>query len=96
MLTRKLTVAFCKEMLSAKGFSGGPIYFEGRYLGRFVTHGHHSGNGKSVYASRITAPFHIMVTASNRQSMLNKVASELAKGAKEKGISIDAIGSTEH
>ncbi|WP_156507669.1 hypothetical protein [Halioglobus sp. HI00S01] len=43
----KLTVAVCKDFISAKGhFGAGAILFGGRLLGKFVTHGYRSGNGK--------------------------------------------------
>lgn len=89
----RVTVSSCKNKLSAKGYTGsGQVFFEGRYLGRFVTHGHRSGNGKTVYASRIVKPFRIQVKGASHSSMLNKIASKLAKVARDKGLSYDEIG----
>lgn len=89
---KPMSVAKLQEILTAKGFRSGEVMVQDRMLGRFVTHGHASGNGKTVYASRIYKPFRIQVEAASKGSMLNKIAKELAKGLKERGLTIDAVG----
>lgn len=92
MKAKKISVTSVKEILQAKGFSGGSILFDGRRLGSFVTHGHKSGNGNTVYASRIFKPCRIQVEGATKRSMLNKVASALARRINEDGLDISEIG----
>lgn len=89
---KSMSLTLCKELLSVNGRSSGDVNFDGRHLGRFVTHGHRSGNGQTVYASRITAPFRIEVEGTTRNSMMSKIAAELHKGVKEHGLAPSDIG----
>ena len=88
------TLSVCKELISGMGhFGTGDILFHGKRLGNFVTHGHGSGNGATVYASRLVKPAMINVTASRRETMLNKVAKEISIIPKRDNLSIGDIES---
>lgn len=83
----KNTIASILEGLTIKGWSGGEISLDGVKLGAFVTHGHQTMPGKTVYASRISKPVRIEVEAANLGSLETKVATELARALKTNNLS---------
>ena len=76
----KISVQKVTDQLTIEGFTGGPIFFKGAKIGSFVTHGDKTPQRNTVYASRIyQGPVRIEVTGKRRDTMLAKVAKELAK-----------------
>lgn len=87
-MNKKLSIAECKRKLEITGFSFGPVLFDGKPMGRFVTHGHRSDRARTVYASRIYSPFKIEVEASSKSALIDKIAREISRKSVEQASSL--------
>lgn len=87
----KASKKICDAAVTIGGYSDRYVRFNDIPVGSWVDHGHKSGNGSTVFASRIYGAVKIECEATSRKALRNKIVSAYHQYAKINDLSFELL-----